>query len=515
MPSSALAAGTGDLPYRIQPAMTSSYGSAPQHLVASGSLIVWQDNRGKAPDIYGYDLDDLREFRVARTSGYRTQPAADGARVIWLSGERPERRTIEGVDLSQGRALTVLAEPGEVSDPVLSGDTAVWRQNLDGRWQIRLADLRSGAIATLPAPGDNQAYPAISGHVVVWQSYVNGSWQLVEYDLTAKTSRMITTGSDDDTRPALDGDHLIYLRQPGSGGAPKLVLKSLASGKEKVLSEDHLVALPAVSHGVVAWEDWRTGLPDIYAYDIAKDITFAVARTQQAGNPAVSERGVAWISRTAAQKGRVQAVAFIPRLPTDPQDPPAVPSADHQYVPETKHFMSSGFKAFWQSHGGPQLLGFPLSEEFSDKDSQSGEPVVVQYFQRVELQYRPSAPEGQQISLARLGAELTAGRQFPAVDPFESTGTRVYFPETGHSLALGFKEFWDANGGLAMFGFPISEEIQEGGRTVQYFERARFEFNPNSGDPNFTVTLGLLGQEALQRKGYLSPPPIDTTLLAP
>ncbi|HEU5422788.1 MAG TPA: hypothetical protein VFU72_04545 [Nitrolancea sp.] len=504
-----------ELPYRVEPAMTSSYGSSPRYLSASGSLIVWQDSRGGAPDIYAYDLDDQREFRVARSAAYRTQPAVDGSRIVWVNGSDPEQRKIEGLDLSQGTTLTVTRQPGEVADPAISGHIIVWRQRVDGRWTIEAQDLTDGETWTVSGEADNNAYPAIAGDTVVWQAYRDGHWRIMRYDLTTRTTSTISGGSDDETRPATDGTWLVFLRQPATGGPPRLVLRDLKTGAEKILVQDHLVAQPAVRHGVVAWEDWRTGLPDVYAYDIAQDITFAIARSQQAYQPAVSERGVAWLSQSDMQRGRVQAVAFIPRLPTDPLDPPAVPSADHQYVAETHHFMSSGFKAFWQAHGGPQLLGYPLTEEFSEKDPATGETIIVQYFQRAELEYRASGPEGHKIGLARLGVELTSGRDFPGVQPFGNSADRLYFPETGHSLALGFKEFWDANGGLAMFGYPISEELQENGRTVQYFERARFEFDPSAKDPRYQVVLGLLGQEALQRKGWIPNPPVDTTMLVP
>ena len=36
-----------------------------------------------------------------------------------------------------------------------------------------------------------------------------------------------------------------------------------------------------------------------------------------------------------------------------------------------------------------------------------------------------------------------------------------FFPETGHSLSFGFKAFWEHNGGLAVFGYPLTDEFQE------------------------------------------------------
>src|SRR5205814_4192261 len=74
-------------------------------------------------------------------------------------------------------------------------------------------------------------------------------------------------------------------------------------------------------------------------------------------------------------------------------------------------------------------------------------------------------------------------------DPAEPGDPAVftYFPETKHNLGHGFRDFWQANGGLAQFGFPITEELVENGVSVQYFERARFEYRDGS------VTLARLG----------------------
>ena len=52
-----------------------------------------------------------------------------------------------------------------------------------------------------------------------------------------------------------------------------------------------------------------------------------------------------------------------------------------------------------------------------------------------------------------------------------------YFSETGHSISGASKQFYDANGGVAIFGLPLTEVTTEpqSGLAVQYFERARFE----------------------------------------
>jgi hypothetical protein len=68
----------------------------------------------------------------------------------------------------------------------------------------------------------------------------------------------------------------------------------------------------------------------------------------------------------------------------------------------------------------------------------------------------------------------------------------AYVPATGHNIGLAIKRFYDANGGLAIYGLPLTELIEEDGMQVQYFERARFELHPELPAPYY-VSLSLLG----------------------
>src|SRR5207248_4545485 len=69
---------------------------------------------------------------------------------------------------------------------------------------------------------------------------------------------------------------------------------------------------------------------------------------------------------------------------------------------------------------------------------------------------------------------------------------------------------WLANGGLAQFGYPISEEQTDyfiGGPSdryqVQYFERARFELHPENAPP-YDVLLGQFGRQIMTENSLLS-----------
>jgi uncharacterized protein YkwD len=69
------------------------------------------------------------------------------------------------------------------------------------------------------------------------------------------------------------------------------------------------------------------------------------------------------------------------------------------------------------------------------------------------------------------------------------------YPATGHSVNGAFLRFFDSYGGVKTFGYPISDPVTENGRTVQYFERQRFEYHTEAaGTPN-EVQLGRLGAD--------------------
>ncbi len=80
----------------------------------------------------------------------------------------------------------------------------------------------------------------------------------------------------------------------------------------------------------------------------------------------------------------------------------------------------------------------------------------------------------------------------------------IYFPETGHTLRGKFLAYWQQNGGLPQFGYPLTEEFFEpdgpnnAPLQVQYFERNRFELHPEN-QPPYDVLLGTLGREFHQQ----------------
>ncbi|HEU5422639.1 MAG TPA: hypothetical protein VFU72_03785, partial [Nitrolancea sp.] len=154
------------------------------------------------------------------------------------------------------------------------------------------------------------------------------------------------------------------------------------------------------------------------------------------------------------------------------------------YFPVTGHHVSDQVLTYWRAHGDLSIFGYPLTEPIQ-RDG-----LTVQYFERARLELHPElAGTPYEVELTLLGDQTAAGHQEASFQRMSAVGAndskdRVYFSATGHYLAYGFKSFWDGNGGLAIFGYPISEEFSEKNAddgktyTVQYFERARFEYHP-------------------------------------
>jgi hypothetical protein len=96
------------------------------------------------------------------------------------------------------------------------------------------------------------------------------------------------------------------------------------------------------------------------------------------------------------------------------------------------------------------------------------------------------------------------------------------FSATGYCISGEIVAFWEQNGGLAVFGYPITplqrEQIEGELIDVQWFERHRLELHP-SLPPAYRVQLGRLGVERLAQQGRApsqgGPPPAEGCRLFP
>jgi hypothetical protein len=93
----------------------------------------------------------------------------------------------------------------------------------------------------------------------------------------------------------------------------------------------------------------------------------------------------------------------------------------------------------------------------------------------------------------------------------------MYFAQSGFHISdrSGFLSFWRTNGGVMILGYPLSGEIVENGRIVQYFERARFEYHPENLGKDGQVMLSLLGTELFGIRNFPDGQPQDGRVYFP
>ncbi len=187
-----------------------------------------------------------------------------------------------------------------------------------------------------------------------------------------------------------------------------------------------------------------------------------------------------------------------------PTYPPAdIPGLDSRFFPQTGKTVRGIFLDYWNTHGGLAQQGYPISDMFGEVSDLNGQVYTVQYFERAVFEYHPENAPPNDVLLSLLGY-YTYKQKYPGPEgaPYQNNSPpagAMLFPETGKWIAGGFLDYWKSHGGLAQQGYPISNEFEEKSATdgkvysVQYFQRAVFEYHPEyKGTPN-EVLLSLLG----------------------
>jgi hypothetical protein len=144
---------------------------------------------------------------------------------------------------------------------------------------------------------------------------------------------------------------------------------------------------------------------------------------------------------------------------------------------------------------GVENFGAPLTESFLDQG------MIVQYFERARFELHVQNPDSYRVLLSLLGLQygITDSPMRREAIPLVPNPAFRYFPETGQMIGLAIKEYFDRHGGVDVFGYPISLLRYESGKFVQYFQRARVEWDPADSSPN-RVRVSAIGQVALDKR---------------
>lgn len=191
---------------------------------------------------------------------------------------------------------------------------------------------------------------------------------------------------------------------------------------------------------------------------------------------------------------------------------PAAAQAGERCFAETGYCISGPIRAYWERNGGLAVFGYPISEQRREtvEFSWTG---PVQWFERDRLEDHTA--DGQGVLAGRLGARALELQginwQVLPGDTERLAGCR-FFPATQFNLCQPFLGYWERNGGLERFGYPLTRQRTEtiDGRayTVQYFERRRMEWHPENAGTPYEVLLGLLGRDVFAVEGDRNVMPI-------
>jgi hypothetical protein len=146
------------------------------------------------------------------------------------------------------------------------------------------------------------------------------------------------------------------------------------------------------------------------------------------------------------------------------------------YFPETGYYVCDEFLDFFRTRGGLEIFGYPITGAFDDPTR----GLRVQYFEHSRMELHPFNPAPYRVQLGLLVDEL--GYQFPLANEIPAFNTNLthYFPETNHTVSHAFLDYFREHGGVDIFGYPRSEVLYEDGYIVQYFQRARMEWHPET-----------------------------------
>jgi hypothetical protein len=176
------------------------------------------------------------------------------------------------------------------------------------------------------------------------------------------------------------------------------------------------------------------------------------------------------------------------------------------WVEEAGHTVDGLFLDDWRSY--QTLYGQPITEEAEARvtlGDKKAATYTVQYFENIAIAYVPEEErEGWQVQALPLGADALKADEaivqplnLPTVGSCSGLTDDICtkFEENGHSVRMGFKEFWDLNAGARLLGLPLTEEFfGKNMVTTQYFENAVLLWTQDDG-----VTMRPIGQETAKR----------------
>jgi Tol biopolymer transport system component len=511
-----------------------------------GTFVVWDDRVDGAQwaDVFVADLRDRTVTRVSEPdpNSHNHEPDVSDGVVVWTEEyptlEPPVPSRIRGKNLVTGESFTIAESETDHRHPAIDGQWVTWLHNTgttdeDGTpvFQIMLRDIQSMepavAIAEVHHP---ETRLFISAGFVVWVEPLDSSRMppvnVFSYRISTNKTQLVLDRFPSQWDVVVGGSLLAYREYLGNDAYRTLTLDLSTGDQREVTITGRIVATDGryiVSVSAIGELDPLTPTTHaLHAFDTVSGLEFVIDQTDtELGayrKVAASNGVVVWADFRAIYAADLHAL-----LNSAPRPAPDDTSPNWLYFPETGHYLSYGFKDYWQRNGGLPVFGFPLTEEFTEFNADLGLDRTVQYLERQRFEYHPElAGTPYETLLGRLGFEDAERRglfEHPAFKklPFDTQSDQHsdFFPVTGHRISHGFRNYWRSHGldlgdagvsyreSVGLFGYPISEEFVDPrtGLVTQYFERAVFEYHPDNPDPH-KILLRRLGAEEMVRRGW-------------
>lgn len=170
-------------------------------------------------------------------------------------------------DLEEGKETKITLSDGDQQYPDTYGDYLVYQDYTFGNWQIILTNLKTGKTERIATKNNNQ-YPSIYKNIVVWHEKINKEFSVSVYNIDTKETKKITKPNNSkDSYPEIYED-IITWQRTSEDGTDVCYAKTSDLKVGCVESVENQKQRPRLFQNTIVWEDYRSGKPEIYSYNI-------------------------------------------------------------------------------------------------------------------------------------------------------------------------------------------------------------------------------------------------------
>ncbi|MBU7017772.1 MAG: hypothetical protein HXS44_09695 [Theionarchaea archaeon] len=274
-----------------------------QHFPAIyGDIVVWEDDRNRNWDIYGYDLSTHEEFQITTDKSDQTSPAIYGNIIIWK--DKRAMDAIYGYNLATQQEFLITTSVVR-SSLSLYENIIVWAGSGSRVYAYNLLTQEEFLITENLRYQEN---PAIHNNTIIWVEWegdISGYNLITEEEFQIPQEQRFQESSLlYQKNPALYNDIVIWTE--GEDGA--IYGYDLSNGKRLVIATARLNKCsnkitdqyitsrnPVIYKDTIAWVDCRNGNEDIYAYNLSENKEFLItAHESFQRSPAMYEDIIVW-----------------------------------------------------------------------------------------------------------------------------------------------------------------------------------------------------------------------------